>query len=33
MDNANDLFVRGGSPLENGFFIDGIQVGNINHFR
>jgi len=32
MDNANDLFVRGGSPLENAFFIDGIQVGNINHF-
>jgi hypothetical protein len=32
MDDANDLFVRGGSPFENAFFIDGIQVGNINHF-
>lgn len=32
MDNANDLFVRGGSPFENGFFIDHIQVPNINHF-
>lgn len=31
-DNANDLFVRGGSPFENGFFIDQIQVPNINHF-
>jgi hypothetical protein len=31
-DNANDLFVRGGSPLENGFFIDDIAVPNINHF-
>lgn len=32
MDNANDLFVRGGSPFENGFYIDDIQVPNINHF-
>ncbi len=32
MDDGNDLFVRGGSPLENAFFIDHIQVGNINHF-
>jgi len=31
-DQGNDLFVRGGAPFENGFFIDGIQVGNINHF-
>ncbi len=31
-DNANDLFVRGGSPFENGFFVDEIQVPNINHF-
>lgn len=31
-DNANDLFVRGGSPFENGFYVDGIQVPNINHF-
>lgn len=32
MDDGNDLFVRGGSPLENAFFIDDIQVANINHF-
>jgi hypothetical protein len=31
-DNANDLMVRGGSPVENGFFVDGIQIPNINHF-
>jgi outer membrane receptor for ferrienterochelin and colicin len=31
-DNANDLAVRGGSPMENAFFVDGIQVPNINHF-
>ena len=31
-DNANDLFVRGGSPFENGFYVDEIQVRNINHF-
>lgn len=31
-DNANDLYVRGGSPFENGFFIDHVQVPNINHF-
>jgi hypothetical protein len=31
-DNANDLFVRGGSPFENGFYIDDIPVPNINHF-
>jgi hypothetical protein len=31
-DNANDLMVRGGSPMENGFYIDHIQVPNINHF-
>lgn len=28
----NGLIVRGGSPSENGFFIDGIEVPNINHF-
>jgi hypothetical protein len=28
----NDLIVRGGSPNENRFFIDGIEVPNINHF-
>jgi hypothetical protein len=31
-DNANDLYVRGGSPFENGFYVDHIQVPNINHF-
>ncbi len=31
-DNANDLMVRGGSPMENGFYIDNIPVPNINHF-
>jgi hypothetical protein len=31
-DNANDLAVRGGSPMENGFMVDGIPVPNINHF-
>ena len=29
---ANDLIVRGGSPVENGFYIDNIFVPNINHF-
>ncbi|WP_244825999.1 TonB-dependent receptor [Carboxylicivirga linearis] len=28
----NDLFVRGGGPSENRFFIDGIEIPNINHF-
>lgn len=28
----NDLIVRGGGPLENTFFIDGIEIPNINHF-
>ncbi|TXC76073.1 TonB-dependent receptor [Luteibaculum oceani] len=28
----NDLLVRGGAPNENRFFIDGIEVPNINHF-
>ncbi|HLP15921.1 MAG TPA: TonB-dependent receptor [Bacteroidota bacterium] len=31
-DNANDLAVRGGSPMENGFMVDDIPVPNINHF-
>ena len=31
-DMANDLVVRGGSPTENGFYIDNIPVPNINHF-
>lgn len=28
----NDLIVRGGSPMENRFFIDGVEIPNINHF-
>lgn len=28
----NDLIVRGGSPSENKFFMDGIEIPNINHF-
>jgi len=31
-DRYNNLIVRGGNPVENSFYIDGIQVGNINHF-
>ena len=31
-DQSNSLIVRGGSPLENGFFLDGIEIQNINHF-
>ncbi|MCX6152268.1 MAG: TonB-dependent receptor [Ignavibacteriales bacterium] len=31
-DENNDLVVRGGSPSENGFFVDGIPIPNINHF-
>ncbi len=28
----NDLIVRGGGPSENRFYIDGIEIPNINHF-
>ncbi len=28
----NDLFVRGGGSSENRFFIDGIEIPNLNHF-
>jgi hypothetical protein len=31
-DQSNNLIVRGGSPLENAFYIDNIEVPNINHF-
>ena len=31
-DQRNDLIIRGGSPAENLFLIDGIEVPNINHF-
>ena len=28
----NDIIVRGGSPNENRFYLDGIEVPTINHF-
>ncbi len=28
----NDLIVRGGSPSENKFYVDDIEIPNINHF-
>ena len=28
----NDLIVRGGAPNENRFFLDGVEIPNINHF-
>jgi outer membrane receptor for ferrienterochelin and colicin len=28
----NDLIVRGGGPSENRFYLDGIEIANINHF-
>ena len=31
-DNSNGLAVRGGSPSENAFFVDNIEIPNINHF-
>jgi len=31
-DQSNSLIVRGGSPMENEFLVDGIEVPNINHF-
>jgi len=31
-DGRNDLLVRGGSPAENLFVVDGFEVNNINHF-
>ena len=31
-DSWNGLVVRGGSPAENGFYIDNIEVPDINHF-
>ena len=30
-DVNTDLIVRGGSPMENGFYLDNIEVPNINH--
>ncbi|MBN1301853.1 MAG: TonB-dependent receptor [Melioribacteraceae bacterium] len=31
-DQSNSLIVRGGSPIENIFYIDNIEIPNINHF-
>ena len=31
-DQRNDLVVRGGSPAENLFLLDGIEVPSLNHF-
>ena len=31
-DTESNLIVRGGSPVENGFLIDNIEIPNINHF-
>jgi len=28
----NDILVRGGAPNENRFYLDGIEIPNINHF-
>jgi len=31
-DMINSLVVRGGSPTENAFFVDNIEIPNINHY-
>jgi hypothetical protein len=31
-DFRNDLVVRGGSPLENLYIVDNVEIPNINHF-
>lgn len=31
-DQMNNLVVRGGTPSENGFYIDNIEIPNINHY-
>lgn len=31
-DSKNSLIVRGGAAFENGFYIDNIEIPNINHF-
>lgn len=28
----NDLIVRGGGPSENHFYLDGVEIPNLNHF-
>ncbi|MEM1042148.1 MAG: TonB-dependent receptor [Bacteroidota bacterium] len=32
-ETSQDLFVRGGSPAENGFYVDGIFVPGVQHFQ
>ncbi|MEM9664177.1 MAG: TonB-dependent receptor [Bacteroidota bacterium] len=32
IDIRNDLLVRGGGPSENAYFVDGIEIPQINHF-
>lgn len=32
VDTRNDLLVRGGGPGENAYFVDGIEIPQINHF-
>jgi hypothetical protein len=31
-DQMNSLVVRGGSPTENAFYVDNIEIPNINHY-
>lgn len=31
-DQQNSLVVRGGNPMENAFYVDNIEIPNINHF-
>jgi hypothetical protein len=31
-DTKNSLIVRGGSPSENAFYLDNIEIPNINHY-
>ncbi len=30
--NRNDVIVRGGGPNENRFYLDGVEIPNLNHF-
>lgn len=31
-DLFNSLIVRGGASIENGFYLDGVEIPNINHY-
>ena len=31
-DQRNSLIVRGGSPVENSYYLENIEIPNINHF-